>query len=142
MFDYFFECITAQEVHIYLDPVRMRTVRYCNEIHKKYRILSLGAEKLVHSQAVGGFSAQINGEPNVKLFSGVLDYSLESEKLLDICRNTKKMSRKTYFSKNGYDYTTAIINVKFNYTRHDFVSVGGAYVREGHKVGSYYLSAK
>ena len=103
---------------------------------KKYRILSLEAEKLVHSQAVGGFSAQINGSPNVKLFSGILDYSLESEKLFDICQNTKKMSRKTYFSKNGHDYTTAIINVKFNYTRHDFVSIGGAYVREGHRVDS------
>ena len=107
---------------------------------KKYCILSIEAEKLVHSQMVGGFSAQTNRKPNVRLFSGILDYSLESEKLYEICSTNRKMSRKTYFSENGYDYTTAIINVKFNYTRHDFVSIGGAYVREGYKVSDAFFN--
>ena len=85
---------------------------------KKYRILSIEAEKLVHSQLVGGFSAQTDGKINTRLFSGILDYSLESEKLHETWERTRKMSRKAYFSKNGYDYTTAVINVKFKYTRH------------------------
>ena len=50
---------------------------------KKYRILSIEAEKLVHSQMVGGFSARLDRKPNVMLFSGILDYSLEAEKLYE-----------------------------------------------------------
>ena len=107
---------------------------------KKYRIISIEAEKLVHSQMVGGFSARLDGKPNIKLFSGILDYSLESEKLYEACTSTRNMSRKTYFFENGYDYTTAIINVKFNYTRHDFVSIGGAYVREGYKISDAFFN--
>ena len=107
---------------------------------KKYRIISIEAEKLVHSQIVGGFSAKLNGKPNVRLFSGILDYSLESEKLHEMYNINRKMSRKTYFSENGYDYTTAIINVKFNYTRHNFVSIGGAYVREGYKISDSFFN--
>jgi hypothetical protein len=104
------------------------------ENEKKYRIISIEAEKLIHSQLTGGFSTQIDGKMNTRLFSGILDYSLESEKLYEVWEGTRKMSRKTYFSKNGYDYTTAVINVKFQYTRHNFVSINGIYVREGYKV--------
>jgi len=108
---------------------------------KKYRILSLEAESLVHSQMVGGFSAQSDGKPNVKLFTGILDYSLESERLREVCDKTRTMSKKTYFSKNGYDYTTAIINVKFKFTRHDFVKIDGIYVREGYGVSAAFSNS-
>lgn len=106
---------------------------------QKYRIISIEAERLVHSQPVGGFSTQIDGKTNTRLFSGILDYSLESEKLYEAWERTKRLSRKTYFSKNGYDYTTAVINVKFQYARHDFVSINGIYVREGCKVGENFF---
>ncbi len=108
---------------------------------KKYRILSLEAESLVHSQMVGDFSAQSDGKPNVKLFTGILDYSLESERLREVCDKTRTMSEKTYFSKNGYDYTTAIINVKFEFTRHDFVKIDGVYVREGYGVSAAFSNS-
>lgn len=108
---------------------------------KKYRIISIEAEKLVHSQLVGVFSTQKDGKMNTRLFSGILDYSLESEKLYDAWEKTRKMSRKAYFSKNGYDYTTAVINVKFKYTRHDFVNINGIYVREGYKVSEAFINA-
>ena len=107
---------------------------------KKYRIISIEAEKLVHSQLVGGFSTQKDGKMNTRLFSGILDYSLESEKLYEAWEKTRKMSRKAYFSKNGYDYTTAVINVKFKYTRHNYVSIGGVFVREGYKVSEAYFN--
>ena len=105
---------------------------------QKYRIISIEAERLVHSQLVGGFSTRVDGKVNTRLFSGILDYSLESEKLYEVWENTKKMSRKAYFSKNGHDYTTAVINVKFQYTRHDFVNINGIYVREGYKVSERF----
>lgn len=108
---------------------------------KKYRIISIEAEKLVHSQLVVGFSALKDGKYNVKLFKGILDYSLESEKLREVWERTRKMSRKAYFSKNGYDYTTAIVNVKFQHTRHNFVSIDGIYVREGYKVSDAFFNA-
>lgn len=108
---------------------------------QKYRIISIEAEKLVHSQLVGGFSAQKDGKMNTRLFSGILDYSLESEKLYEAWEKTRKMSRKAYFSKNGYDYTTAVINVKFKYTRHDFVNINGIYIREGYKVSEAFINA-
>ena len=75
---------------------------------KKYRILSIEAEKLVHMQAVGGFSTRENGEPNERLFTGILDYSLESEKIYEEWKKEKILSRKTYFSKNGYNYIDII----------------------------------
>lgn len=107
---------------------------------KKYRIISIEAAKLVHAQLTGGFSLQIDKSVNTRLFSGILDYSLESERLRETCEKSKKMSRKTYFSKNSYDYTTAVINVKFRFKRHDFVSIGGAYVREGYRVSDAFFN--
>ena len=108
---------------------------------KKYRILSIEAERLVHSQSVGGFSALRGGNPDIGLFSGIFDYSLESEKLREVWEGTRKMSRKTYFTSGGYDYTTAVINVKFNYKRCDFVGVGGAFVRDGYKVSEAFFDS-
>ena len=107
---------------------------------KKYRIISIEAEKLVHSQLVGGFSARVNGKINAKLFSGILDYSLESQRLYDEWLGEKKMSRKTYFFQNGHDYTTAVVNVKFNYTRHNFVSINNVFVREGYRVSDAFYN--
>lgn len=107
---------------------------------KKYRIISIEAEKLVHSQAVGGFSTLIDGKPNMKLFSGILDYSLESEKLRSVWEGCRSLSRKTYFSENGYDYTTAVVNVKFKYTRHDFVKINGIFVRAGYCVSDAFVN--
>ena len=105
---------------------------------KKYRIMSIEAEALVHSQMVGGFFTRTNGKVNLKLFSGILDYSLESEKIRETWENTPKMSRKAYFSENGYDYTTAVINVKFKYTRHNFVKMDGVFLREGYLVSEAF----
>ena len=61
---------------------------------KKYRIISIEAEKLVHAQLVGGFSAQVSGKINERLFSGILDYSLESQQLYEEWMAERKMSRK------------------------------------------------
>lgn len=108
---------------------------------KKYRILSLEAEKLVHAQMSGGFFARVDGKYNEKLFSGMLDYSLESERIYDVCQKSRAMSRKTYFSQNGYDYTTAIINVRFRYKRHNYVSINGVYVREGFAVSEDFIDS-
>ena len=105
---------------------------------KKYRIMSVEAEKLAHAQLAGGFSPHVDGTHNLKLFSGILDYSLESEKLLEVYHNSRSIPRKTYFSNHGYDYTTAIINVKFNFSRHDFVNINGIFEREGHRVSDKF----
>ena len=107
---------------------------------KKYRIISIEAEKLVHSQLVGGFSARVNGKINARLFSGIFDYSLESEKLYHECMNDRAMSKKTYFFQNGHDYTTAVVNVKFNYTRHNFVSINNVFVSEGYRVSDAFYN--
>lgn len=108
------------------------------DANKKYRILSVDAEKLVHSQLVGGFSALEDGKPDLELFSGVFDYSLESEKLKEICDASRNMSRKTFFEAKGYGYTTAVINVKFVYTRHEFVKMNGVFVRGGFAVSEAF----
>ena len=107
---------------------------------KKYRIISIEAEKLVHAQLVGGFSAQVSGKINERLFSGILDYSLESQRLYEEWMAERKMSRKTYFSQNGHDYTTAVVNVKFNYARHDFVNINSVFVREGYKTSDSFCN--
>lgn len=92
----------------------------------KYRILSIEASKLVYSNGVGGFLTHTDGSPDTKLFKGILDYSLESEKIRETWVGSD-LSRKMYFSKNGQEYTTAVINVSFEYMLGDFVEVGGIY---------------
>jgi len=104
---------------------------------KKYRILSVEAEKLVHCEAVGGFSVFSGDTLNTDLFTGMLDYSLESEQLRTTAAS-KRLLRDTYFRENGHDYTTAIINVEFNYSRHDFVCVGGIFVLYRHSVSDAF----
>ncbi len=107
---------------------------------KKYRIMSIEAEKLVHSNEVGGFSALIGGKPNIRLFSGMLDYSLESEKIHDVWGRTRALSRKMYFSDDKHDYTTAVINVSFKYALHNYVMINGIYVLYGHKISDKFIN--
>ncbi len=107
-----------------------------NISQKKYRILSLEAEKLAYGNSVGGFSMP-EGAPDTSLFSGILDYSLESEKLYEVWQSSK-CSRKMFFEKNGFHYTTAVIHVSFSYALHDYTRCGDKYLLFGHAPSDAY----
>lgn len=56
-----------------------------------------------------------NGQPNLRRFTSVLDYSLELMKLRTVyekvCRN-----RRFSFISDGYEYSTRVVNVSFSYS--------------------------
>ncbi|MBO7215224.1 MAG: hypothetical protein J6V66_07010, partial [Clostridia bacterium] len=94
---------------------------------KGVRIISLEASEiygkiLKNGEDIGYSLPKKKDYTLFKLFKNVLDYSLDLVELEKIYED--KCRRKFLFpDKSGYDYTYAVINVKFNYT---YLSIGCA----------------
>ncbi len=99
---------------------------------KKHRIISIEAEKIIRLSSGDSFSAFIDGKYNTKLFRGILDYSIESEKIHELWSESPRITRKMYFTEGKFDYTTAVVNVTFEYVlkENDEVLLGRRELRE------------
>ena len=103
---------------------------------KKYRIVLIEAEKLSHlnsvkeNDKVGSLSTFGDKKRKTELFVGAFDYSLESLRLKEVFDDTR-LPKTMFFEAAGKDYTTAIINVSFQYSKHDYVKIGSEYLLSG-----------
>ena len=92
----------------------------------------------LHLFGLSGLTVLKNGKLDVDRFRGVLDESLDTIRLEQLCKEKKK-SLPFPFTEQGC--TRALVNVRFDHAVKLFEQYGRRYIRYGHSVTRYVMLA-
>lgn len=92
------------------------------------RIISIDGSDLLKR----GFSALRDGKLNPDAFRGMMDQSLDTMKLAEVCKKHKAELPFPYLSDK--QFCRAVVNVSFDYAVKQFEQYGRRFVRYGHTV--------